>query len=66
MLCDVDKILNELNLSAEEKENLIRDVRADFPDDEMLFELHLIRAVRHVQETNNKPRNIPKKKKQGT
>ncbi|HME55518.1 MAG TPA: hypothetical protein VKM55_25155 [Candidatus Lokiarchaeia archaeon] len=66
MLCDVDKLLNELNLSAEEKENLIQDVRADFPDDEMLFELHLIRVVRHIQETNVKSRNVPKKKKHGT
>jgi len=61
MPCDVNKILDELNFSKEEKEKLIQDVRADFPDDEMLFELHVIRAAHHFHEKQSKPGNARNK-----
>jgi hypothetical protein len=53
MFCNVDELLNELNLSEEEKKKIVQDVRNDFPDDEMLFELHLIRVVHHRREKSS-------------
>ncbi len=49
MLYDIEVLLKELNLSKEEKENLINELREEFPKDEMLFELHLFRAVQFLK-----------------
>ncbi len=53
MLYDIEILLKELNLSDEEKEKIIREVRMEFPDDEMLFELHLFRTVQYLKKQKN-------------
>ncbi len=45
MLYNIENLLEELNLTKKEKEDLIQELRNEFPQDEMLFELHLYRAV---------------------
>lgn len=49
MLYNINSLLEDLKLSKEEKEKLIKEVRDEFPDDEMLFELHLYRIVQHLK-----------------
>jgi len=53
MLYDIEILLKELNLSDEKKEKIIREVRMEFPDDEMLFELHLFRTVQYLKKQKN-------------
>ena len=36
-------------MSEEEKEKLVQEIREEFPQDEMLFELHLFRAVQYYR-----------------
>ena len=45
MLYNIKNLLEELNLTKKEKEKVIQELRDEFPQDEMLFELHLYRAV---------------------
>lgn len=40
--------MEELNMSEEEKEKLVQEVRKEFPDDDMLFELHIFRLVKYM------------------
>jgi hypothetical protein len=49
MLYNVENLLEELHLTKKEKEDLIQEVRDEFPQDEMLFELHLYRAVQFLK-----------------
>ncbi|MFO8020784.1 MAG: hypothetical protein R6U96_19330 [Promethearchaeia archaeon] len=49
MLYDVDTILKELHLPDQEKEDLVKELREEFPQDEMLFELHLYRAAQFLK-----------------
>ena len=42
---DVKRKSKELGISKEIFETLLREVRSEFPNDEMMFELHLIRAL---------------------
>ncbi|MHA1284975.1 MAG: hypothetical protein ACTSQP_20925 [Promethearchaeota archaeon] len=49
MLYDIKKLFKELNLTDKEKENLIKEVRAEFPNDDMLFELHLYRMIQFLK-----------------
>ena len=42
---DVKRKCKELGISNEIFETLLREVRSEFPNDEMMFELHLIRAL---------------------
>lgn len=46
---NINGLLEDLKLSKEEKEKLILEVRDEFPDDEMLFELHLYRTVQYLK-----------------
>ena len=50
MLYNPEILMNELDLSKEEKEKLIEEVRKEFPNDEMLFELHIFRIVQYLKE----------------
>ncbi len=54
MLYDVEILLNELKMTDQEKEGLIKDLRNEFPEDEMLFELHLYRAVQFLKKQGKK------------
>lgn len=49
MLYDIKILLKELDLSKKEKEKLVDEVRNEFPQDDMLFELHLFRAVKFLK-----------------
>ncbi len=49
MLYDIDILLKNLDLTNEEKEKLIKELREEFPQDEMLFELHLFRVIKFLK-----------------
>ncbi len=47
---DLDKLKSDTGLSTQQMTHLEQQVRAEFPDDEMMFELHVMRileAIRH-------------------
>ncbi|MBI1823978.1 MAG: hypothetical protein HY202_05050 [Nitrospirae bacterium] len=47
---DYSKVAKEAHIPADKLEELKRIVREDFPHDDMMFELHLLRACRAIQE----------------
>jgi len=49
MLYDIDILLKDLNLTNEEKENIIKELREEFPQDDLLFELHLYRMIQFLK-----------------
>ena len=53
MLYNVDILLKDLDLTSKEKEDLINELRNEFPEDDMLFELHLYRAVQFLKKQRN-------------
>lgn len=48
MLYDIEILLKQLDISDDEKKKIIQDLKEDFPDDDMLFELHLFRVVQYL------------------
>ncbi|MHA1276382.1 MAG: hypothetical protein ACTSQI_14955 [Candidatus Helarchaeota archaeon] len=50
MLYDPKIILKKIDISQEEKDNLVQEIRKEFPNDDLLFELHLFRAVEYLLE----------------
>jgi hypothetical protein len=48
-----ENMMDELGLSKEDKERIIKEVKEEFPNDEMLFELHLLRVVQYLKEQQN-------------
>ncbi len=54
MLYDIEMLLKDLELSKEQKEDLIKELKEEFPQDEMLFELHLYRAVQYLKKLKTK------------
>ena len=54
MLYDIEELLKEVNLSDKEKEEIIKDIKDEFPQDEMLFELHLFRVIQFLKKQKNK------------
>jgi len=53
MLYDIEILLNDLDLTNKEKEELIKELKEEFPQDEMLFELHLFRMVKFLKKARN-------------
>jgi hypothetical protein len=53
---DVAKALKGCGLRAEVVEKIERDVRAEFPHDDLMYELHLLRALKATFE-KTKPNN---------
>lgn len=49
MLYDIEILLKDLDLTHKEKEELIKELKEEFPQDEMLFELHLFRMVKFLK-----------------
>ena len=43
---DLTKLMNQV--PKEQVDKLTREIRAEFPDDEMMFELHLLRALKVI------------------
>ena len=54
VLYDIELLLKELDISDKEKDDLIKEVREEFPEDEMLFELHLFRAINYLKKLKTK------------
>lgn len=42
---NIDKAIAESGLPQEVTDGILRQAREDYPDDQMLFELHVIRAI---------------------
>ena len=49
---DIDKAFRESGASKDEFEEILRYCREDFPQDEMMFELHVIRALMALKRRN--------------
>ncbi len=49
MLFDIENLFKKVKLTERQKAELIQEVRLEFPNDEMMFELHLMRAVHHLE-----------------
>lgn len=45
---DTDKVAAELRISRDEYSTLKTSVREEFPEDEMMYQLHLLRALRRA------------------
>jgi hypothetical protein len=50
MMFDYPKVAAEIGLSSEQLQALEQRIRQDFPHDDMLFELHVLRACLALQE----------------
>jgi hypothetical protein len=46
---DIDRAIRESGLPKELVDDLVREVREEFPDEELMFELHVIRALQSEQ-----------------
>lgn len=49
MLYDIEALLEKLDISEKEKKDLVKEIREEFPQDDMLFELHLFRAINYLK-----------------
>jgi len=45
---DTKKAAREMRIPKEEYEKLETEIKADFPRDEMMFELHFLRALKNL------------------
>jgi len=54
MLYYIENIMNEAQLSEKEKNKIITELNEEFPQDEMLFELHLFRMVQYLKKQKMK------------
>jgi hypothetical protein len=48
MIFDTQEICGKLGITEKKYERLRKKVKEEFPDDEMMFELHLLRALRSI------------------
>lgn len=42
---DTDKVATELKIPSDQYDGLKSSIRKEFPDDEMMYQLHLLRAL---------------------
>lgn len=49
---DYESLAREYNINHETLAQLEKEVREEFPRDEMMFELHMIRALRWINKQN--------------
>lgn len=42
---DIERAIRESNLPAETVEQILQDVREEYPDEDLMYELHVIRAL---------------------
>ena len=49
MLYYVEMLLKDLDITDEEKKKIIQDLKKEFPNDDMLFELYLFRIVQYLK-----------------
>jgi hypothetical protein len=45
MIFDIEKAFENSGLSLSQIEKIKKEIRREFPDDEMMYELHVIRAI---------------------
>ncbi len=50
IMFDLTKLKNQV--PKEQVKKLTQEIRAEFPDDEMMFELHLLRALKAIVKEN--------------
>ncbi|MGI9862886.1 hypothetical protein SDD30_16025 [Moorella naiadis] len=50
---DVEKVVKSTGINAADFDRLAKAVRQEFPDDEMMFELHLMRAIKAESKTDS-------------
>lgn len=43
---DVEKVAKSTGITESDFNRLVKEVRQEFPDDDMMFELHLMRAIK--------------------
>jgi len=44
-LFDIKKAIKESGLSKKEVQRILKETKKEFPDDQMMYELHVIRAL---------------------
>ncbi|UCE36194.1 MAG: hypothetical protein JSW00_11680 [Thermoplasmata archaeon] len=49
MMYNIDIAFKNSGLSAREIEKIKRDVRSEFPNDDMMYELHIIRILKAIK-----------------
>ena len=49
MMYDIETAFKNSGLSAQEIEKIKREVRNEFPNDDMMYELHIIRILKAVK-----------------
>lgn len=49
IIFDTKIISEKLNIPKDELEAIQQSIREEFPDDEMMYELHLVRALKSLQ-----------------
>ena len=49
MMYDIEAAYKNSGLTPEEFEKIKSEVRSEFPDDEMMFELHIIRILNAIK-----------------
>ncbi len=54
MLYNIENLMKEAQLTEKEKSKIITELREEFPQDEMLFELHLFRIVQYLKKQKMK------------
>lgn len=54
MLYNIENLMNEAQLSEKERNEIINELREEFPQDEMLIELHLFRRIQYLKKQKMK------------
>lgn len=54
----IQKAAEESGLTSEEIESISQEIRKEFPNDEMMFELHMIRALREASESKRAKKKV--------
>ncbi len=49
MMYDIETAFRKSGLSANEIEKIKQEVRTEFPNDEMMYELHIIRILKAIE-----------------
>ena len=46
---DIKKVIKKINISKKELQKLEKEIKQEFPNDRMMYELHLLRALGSVK-----------------
>lgn len=61
---DIDKAFKDSKLNQKEIDQIKKEIKMEFPHDEMLYELHVIRALNAFKKGFWKPKQSIKKSKE--